>query len=178
MSTTDDDPRQDAAGETLDLARRADRTPTEPWASADAPTVDRAVGMARSPHRFGATLPSALALLAGVWVVIAPFALGYADSGAFAFWNDILVGAAIALLALPRVVRTRRAPWLSVANVVLGAWLVLAPFLVGYRETTPAAVGNDVIMGIMVVILSGTSALLTFLVRAHDEETSEPARAR
>ncbi|MGX7826615.1 SPW repeat domain-containing protein [Actinokineospora sp. 24-640] len=167
MSTTDNDPRQDAAWETLD-----DRTPTAPGASASAPTVSRT----RSPNRFGATLPSALALLAGVWVVIAPFALGYADAGAFAFWNDVLVGAAIALVALPRVLRTRRAPWLSVVNVVLGAWLVLAPFLVGYRETTPAAVGNDVIMGIMVVILAGTSALLTFLVRAHDEEPTAGSR--
>lgn len=159
MRTPDGGPGRDSADE------RSGPTDTP---RVGAPRVDRetAAAGARSEGRFVATVPSGLVLLAGVWLVIAPFALGYADAGRPAFWNDVVTGALIALLALPRAVLPRSVPWLSVVNAALGAWLIAAPFALGYRESTPSAVGNDVIMGILVVVAAGTSALLTFALRS------------
>lgn len=38
--------------------------------------------------------------VAGLWVVIAPFVIGYTDT-ATAVWNDVIVGLAVAILGIP-----------------------------------------------------------------------------
>lgn len=47
---------------------------------------------------------------------------------------------------------------LSWANFVLGLWLIIAPFALGYR-TVPTATWNNVIVGIVVAVLSIIRAL-------------------
>jgi len=41
---------------------------------------------------------------------------------------------------------------------VLGVWLIIAPFLLGYSALA-AALWNDIIVGIVVVVLAGWAAL-------------------
>jgi hypothetical protein len=67
-------------------------------------------------------------LLLGLWLMVAPAALGYA--GTTAGDHHRFVGplvAAFAFLALSAILRGLR--WL---NLPAGAWLVVAPFLVGF----------------------------------------------
>lgn len=47
---------------------------------------------------------------------------------------------------------------LSWANFVLGLWLIIAPFALGY-SSVPAATWNSVIVGIVVAVLSIIRAL-------------------
>jgi hypothetical protein len=98
----------------------------------------------------------ALNILAGLWLIIAAFALGYADITR-ALWNDIILGVAIVAIAAVRVA-SERLPWLSWIELVLGAWLIAAPFVLGYADVSRPFV-NDVIVGAIVVFLSGFSAL-------------------
>lgn len=44
--------------------------------------------------------------------------------------------------------------WSSWAAVVLGLWLIAAPFVLGYAQVSTTALYNDVIVGIAVAILS------------------------
>ena len=103
-----------------------------------------------------AALASAVVVLAGVWLVLAPHALGYAGAGSGfdGFWNDVVVGIAVALIALARVIG--RTPMLSAANVVLGIWLIVMPFVLSYGGGTlgSRATWNDVILGIIVIVFS------------------------
>lgn len=102
-------------------------------------------------------IASGINIILGIWLVIASFVLGYSGIAA-AMWNEIIVGVAIIILAWLRVSDRIRMPWLSWVNVVLGLWLIVAPFVLGYSGTA-AAMWNEVIIGIAVAILGAWSAL-------------------
>lgn len=93
--------------------------------------------------------------LLGVWLVLVPFVLMYGVAAAT--WNDVVVGVVIATLAAVRAFGAPRANALSWTNVVLGAWLVLAPYALGYTALT-GALWNDIIVGLLVVVLGWRSA--------------------
>jgi SPW repeat len=92
-----------------------------------------------------------------------------------ALWNDVLVGIVVAVLAVARLARPLMNPSLSWTNALLGLWLVVAPFVLGYGVAveaealaTAGAVGgaqaamwNDVIVGVIVLVLGAWSALST-----------------
>lgn len=100
---------------------------------------------------------SGINLLAGIWLIIAPFLLGYSDD-ANPLWNDVVVGILIVAMAGARVAGAFRAPSLSWINAALGFWLVIAPFVLGYSdEATP--LWNDIIVGIIVVLFGIWSAV-------------------
>ncbi|MEU0529008.1 SPW repeat protein [Amycolatopsis tolypomycina] len=139
------------------------------------------------PDSLGAGGASAITFLAGVWLVIAPFALDYeaTGSGLNGYWNDVTIGIVVALLALVRAVGPRDVPWFSVVNVVLGGWLLAAPWVLGYNQGTDSAPAtiNDMVLGAVVVIAAATSAAFTYRHRArireeHDRREAERAIAR
>ncbi len=111
--------------------------------------------------RSQASTASGLNILAGLWLIVAPFVLGYVAS--VPRWNDIILGIVIGVFALIRTFTPLRAAWLSWANIVLGLWLIVAPFALGYPGTTP--LWNDIILGIVVAGLaiwsSGATAAAT-----------------
>ena len=98
--------------------------------------------------------PMIVNVLAGVWLALAPFVLGYAwiDS---ARWNDVGVGVAVAALAVGRL--RHLGTWACWAMVVLGFWQLLAPMMFGYRGFATANV-NDVVMGVIIAAMAIWSA--------------------
>lgn len=100
---------------------------------------------------------SGVNVVLGVWLIAAPFVLAYSEVRA-AMWNDVIVGVVILALAGYRVAQPAQSAGLSWVNVVLGIWLIAAPFALGYGDTT-AAMWNDVIVGIAVAVLGAVSAM-------------------
>ena len=94
-----------------------------------------------------------LMVIAGVWLLVAPFILGYILPEART--NDMLAGAIIGILGLVRAYYPARTAWASTVNLLAGLWLLAAPFVIGY--VTDAARLNDIILGIIVVGLSAWS---------------------
>ncbi|SFQ73055.1 SPW repeat-containing protein [Amycolatopsis arida] len=140
-------------------------TDREPWpderpgfaydpASLTAPREDPAV----------ASLPSALVFLAGVWLAASPFALDYVGTSDVSHWTDIVLGAAIAVTGLVRTTAPRALPWFSLVNVLLGAWLVVLPFVLGPPGLDTADT-NRLAVGVVVALLAASSATLTFVHR-------------
>jgi predicted signal transduction protein with EAL and GGDEF domain len=115
--------------------------------------------MANSNAKSSARTASGLNLLAGAWLIIAPWALGYSQVSA-AVWNDVIVGATIVILAGIRTATPDRYTGVSWTNVVLGVWLLVAPFILVY-SAGGAPVWNDIIVGILVVSLGWVSAANT-----------------
>lgn len=103
-------------------------------------------------------LASGANLLLGLWLIAAPFVLTY--TAANARGNDVIFGIIIATIAAVRVFGAYRSAWLSWINVVLGAWLIIAPFVLGYGGHTHP-MWNDVIVGILVAAFGVWSALAT-----------------
>lgn len=87
----------------------------------------------------------------GVWLIAAPFALGY--SGTFqAATNDVGLGVLIAAWSLWMALKAGAPGWLDWALMLFGVWTIIAPFALGYSSTTNA-VANDVAAGVIVVAL-------------------------
>jgi hypothetical protein len=99
---------------------------------------------------------SGLNVLAGIWLIIAPFVLNYAPGDPV--WNDVIFGAIVALLGLIRVSGAYRAAMLSWANAIIGAWIFASAFWLDQSGTASA---NDIIFGIVVFVLAIASATAT-----------------
>jgi hypothetical protein len=99
---------------------------------------------------------SGLNVLAGIWLIIAPFVLGYGNGDPY--WNDIVFGAIVAVLALVRISGAYRASELGWINALIGVWLFVSAF---WLDNTGRAGGNDIILGIIVFLLAIASASAT-----------------
>lgn len=132
-----------------------------PSVKASRPDSER-TGFAPPPPEPGssAQLASGLNVIAGIWLFLAPFALGYRDTSGNAMWNDLIIGASVVVLALMRVMSPRATAELSWVNFVLGAWLVVAPLVLNYNDArvTVAPTLNDIILGLIILALAGWSA--------------------
>lgn len=127
------------------------------------PTAEQTYGAAPPPEpgrRSTAQLASGLNVLAGIWLLLAPFALDYRGTSSDAMWNDVIIGASVALLALVRVMSPRATAELSWVNFVLGVWLIFAPLALDYNQGADrvAATANDIILGLIVIGLAAWSA--------------------
>ena len=95
-----------------------------------------------------------LVVVLGAWEFLASFILGY-SAKAGALWDAIILGIALVVLAgwaaLSNQATTAKS--LSWINTILGVWLVIAPFIVGYSKLA-GALWNDIIVGILVAVLS------------------------
>jgi hypothetical protein len=89
-----------------------------------------------------------LNVIAGIWLIIAPFVLGYANGDPY--WNDIVFGAIVALFGLIRLSGAHRADWLSWLNALIGIWIFVSAF---WLDETMTAGWNDIILGAIVFVL-------------------------
>lgn len=95
-------------------------------------------------------------LILGLWLIIAPFILGYVDSTAIT--NDIILGLLIAAVSVVRLFTAFRPNWLNWLIFALGLWLIIAPFIFGYFSPAPRS--NDIIVGILVAVLGAWNAIM------------------
>jgi SPW repeat len=99
---------------------------------------------------------SGLNVLAGIWLIIAPWVLGYPASDPR--WNDVVFGGIVGLLALIRISGAYRESWLSVINAIVGVWLFVSAWAIDQSSTAAA---NDIILGVIVFVLAVGSAAAT-----------------
>lgn len=105
-------------------------------------------------------------VLAGLWLILAPFVLNFEGADA-AQWNHIIVGAAVLILAAIRAFDPDERESLSWMNVVLGLWMIVSPFLLGYANVNDAQT-NSLIVGVVILALAAFSAYETN--EAHRQE--------
>jgi ABC-type molybdate transport system permease subunit len=99
---------------------------------------------------------SSINILLGIWLIIAPWVLGYAHLTT-AQTNDIIVGIIVAIVAAVRSFGSYNMRGWSWINILAGIWLIIAPFVLGYsNNTTP--LWNDIILGIVIAVLAWTAA--------------------
>jgi hypothetical protein len=113
---------------------------------------ERAPAGAMSPLAgMATTAPAAIALLGGVWLVLSRVVLDYPAAGSTAdgVLNGLIIGIAIALIALARMTTTNSNPVLGLVTAILGGWMIGAPWVFNYSHwgsgSRPA--WSDVITG-------------------------------
>ena len=110
-------------------------------------------------HEGQAMTASGLDVLAGIWLLISPFVLTFSTLHS-AMVNNVIFGIIIGLLALFRFFNPSNGVVVSWINVILGIWVLISPWVLGFgMNRVPAT--NNVIMGIIVIILAGWSGFAT-----------------
>lgn len=107
--------------------------------------------------------PDFLNMVLGVWLILSPWVLGYANANdwttprlANAWWAGVVIFIiALAAASFPRAL------WLEWCNVILGAWVVVSPWILGFTDH-PLALWNAIVVGLLVAIL----ALMAHWLRA------------
>lgn len=104
---------------------------------------------------------SSLNIVAGIWLIVSPFVLVYANGTAQV--NEIVLGAVIGVFGLIRALAPGAGTaWLSWLNAACGVWLIIASFVLGYAGT---ARSNEIILGIIVLVVAVWSALSANVTR-------------
>lgn len=86
----------------------------------------------------------------GLWMLVSPWVLGYADHDA-ATMNALLLGTALAVVELLNLDQHQAAEeWI---DIVAGLWLLVSPFVVGFASVSAAAV-NALAVGALTVLLA------------------------
>jgi hypothetical protein len=86
-------------------------------------------------------------LVLGWWLVFSPF-LFYESLNDAAAWNSYILGSAIVLFAIWTLPVLEK--WEEWVNLVLGLWLIVAPFSLSFYHAEIAAAWNHIILGILI----------------------------
>jgi len=82
-------------------------------------------------------------VLLGGWLVLAPLA-GVGVTGDAAAINSYVIGSAVVLFAFAAI--TSAAMWKEYSNLVLGIWLIVAPFALGFTNLA-GPMWNQIVAG-------------------------------
>lgn len=126
-----------------------------------------------------------LNFLAGVWLVISPFVLGYSETRA-AISAEITLGIVLIGLSLYVGFRhlTRVMPvdhvgggdtLLSWIQVPLGVLIILAPFIFGYSTLIGGLIINEILIGLLVIVIGGLVAINHARVEREEREHARMA---
>jgi len=113
-------------------------------------------GTATAPAVGQIRTASGINVVLGLWLIIAAFVVAVSEE---AYWNDLLVGIVVLILAATRLSKpiegTKPASWV---NAAIGVWLIAAPFILGY--TADQEMWNDIIVGVLILVFGAWSASL------------------
>ena len=101
----------------------------------------------------------------GACLASAPWVLGFTGQTAAA-WNAWVVGAAVAFVAVDALANLTE--WEEWANMALGIWAILAPWLLGFAEVAQAMYAH-LFIGLIVTVLAAVD-----LWMAHNRPVSMP----
>jgi hypothetical protein len=89
-------------------------------------------------------------VILGAWLIISPWTMGYRTGASTA--EDVILGAAVIIVALVSMAAMSTAgAWV---NVILGIWIIIAPWVLGYAHARTGGPINEVITGVLVVVFA------------------------
>jgi hypothetical protein len=112
-----------------------------------------------------AVITDDLLLLAGLWLAISPFVVHFRDTAPNVATSNLIVGIAVAAMGLGQAMLPRTMVRLSWASFLVGAWIVVSPWVIQQSSVPVGIYLNNVITGGVVALLGLASAGLTIAVR-------------
>lgn len=109
-------------------------------------------------ERATAQVVDGLTLLAGLYLAMSPWIVGFNDLSTLA-GNNLIAGVAVALLALGLASAYGRTHGIAWVMPLIGVWTIIAPWVVSGDASTTGTVWSNVVIGAVTVILGlGTMA--------------------
>ena len=100
-------------------------------------------------------------LLAGVYLALSPWIIGFAGIESDLAVNNFIVGLAVSLLAFSFAVAYGRTHGLTWVPVVLGVWTFVAPWVILGAHPSGGAVANNIIIGVITIALGVMTMMMT-----------------
>jgi len=94
-----------------------------------------------------------MSLLLGVWMLMSPWVVGH-DAGGAAILNYYVVGLAVTVFAIAALAAFRM--WEEWVNLVLGTWLLVSPWLLGFSASSTSVL-NTVLIAIFIIVCAGSA---------------------
>lgn len=116
---------------------------------------DRVMGGGRTTA--GADAP---VFLLGLYCAVSPWVLHFTASQPSLVTHNLVIGLAIAVLALCFTAMPERMTGMSIAIVALGAWLIVSTWIVG-QSPDMGVILNNVIVGGLAIVLGAACAGLS-----------------
>src|SRR5262249_62015065 len=88
----------------------------------------------------------------GLWLVLSTFVLMTFAHLSAARSNNVIVGILVAFFGLVRSTTHARGYW-SWSNLVLGIWMIISPFVLGFSHVA-GAMCHNVVFGIIIGVLA------------------------
>lgn len=96
-------------------------------------------------------------LILGVWLIVAPFVLAYSRFHVVAASNDIVLGCLLVAGSFWMLAGNTGQFGVTTFEAFCGAWLILVPFVL-HGGATPRMLVNDIVVGVIVLLVSFTEA--------------------
>src|SRR6266540_2230294 len=103
-------------------------------------------------------LADVINLLLGAWLFVSPWVFGFAPEGA-ASWNAWLSGVIVAALAIAALAAF--AEWEEWLNLIVGIWVAVSPWLIGFSANA-TAMRLHFVIGVIVAVVA---AIRLWMVR-------------
>jgi hypothetical protein len=84
----------------------------------------------------------------GLWLLVSPFVLQFNSFTEMAALNSYIFG--VCIMAIAAIALARPRMWEEQLNMLLGVWLFIAPFALGFQNET-AAMANHLVLGLLIV---------------------------
>jgi SPW repeat len=86
-------------------------------------------------------------LVFGVWLFFSPFILQYSSHTGTAAWDAYVLGVGVAFFAIVSLAAPQL--WEEWVNLILGIWMIISPFVLGFHAEN-AATWNSVVLGLLI----------------------------
>ena len=115
---------------------------------------DRVMGGGRTTGMAEAPL-----FLLGLYCAVSPWVLHFTASQPSLVTHNLVIGIAIAVLALCFTAMPERMTGMSMAIVALGAWLIVSTWIVGQSPDTGVILNNVIVGGLAIVLGAACAGL-------------------
>ena len=123
------------------------------------PTIEQHPDIVAMRERYDQTAESPVAriieglgFLAGLWLAMSPWVVGFANQSGI-MGSNLFTGLAVAVLALGFASAFGRTHNLAWVTPLLGLWTIFSPWLVADTDPTARVIVNNLILGIVILVL-------------------------
>jgi hypothetical protein len=107
-----------------------------------------------------AVVVDGLVLLAGLWLAISPWVIHFNNTAPDLRVNNLVLGIAVAVVALGLATQPSLMARLSWATAVIGAWVIVSPWVVQRSGLNAGIILNNLITGAIILLLGVAAAAM------------------
>jgi hypothetical protein len=107
-----------------------------------------------------AVVTDGLVLLAGLWLAISPWTIHFNATAPDVTVSNLILGIAVAIVALGLTMSPQRMARLSWATAVIGAWVIVSQWVIQQTSSQTGIWVNNIITGAVILLLGIAAAMI------------------